>query len=373
MVFDNQYIVEDLRKCYANQGSFVSGDRVILPSVNVAILPEVYQAKDGMATIGYHIYSPEWKNEIFELSSAGGKDLQTAVGMAQGGFMFGMMETVQAMMKDINARQADSDFLGLHRWKVYLGNIVAINKEVAVDNIEIYWNVLKDEILERIGNQEICYIKIYAANSGDGKFITGECRINDIRIDSLSKIAEEMAKTWKNQRFASHKQIFLLRQEKETLKEYPYSDADIADAVEKSLMLYEKVMNDGKEDLYLQALTEFLQDKSLAQDIYNFVPEVCAEMAVQDVIFSESVKLNIRGHIFSFYKTQSATYYPIFNGVIRVLDRDILKNTQKVFESLLRSGASVDAIQKALDNGSKQENLLLTDMLFNVTDDYTVR
>ena len=373
MTFDNNYIIDDLRKCYKELGSFVSGDRVVLSKLNVAVKPEIYQLKEQMATIGYHIYSPDWKNEIFEVSSSLGSDTKTAVGMAQGGFMFGIMEAVQTMMNNINAREFDSDFNGLHKWKLYIGNVVATGKEVPVDDVKIYWDVLKDEIAQRIGNQDICYIKIYAANSGDGKFVTGECRINNNKIDSLSKIIEDMAKTWKNKNFASHKQFFLLKQEEETLKEYPYNNADIYDAVEKSLMLYEKVMNDSKENLYSQVLEEFLGDSSLAQDIYNFIPEAFAEFSIEGVRFSESVQFNLRGNVRTFYKSQLATYYPILNSAAGVLDSGVLKDPRKVFENLLYSSASFNAVNNALNDGSKPENLILTDTLFNVTDDYTVR
>ena len=373
MEFDNNYINNDLKECYKELGSFISGDRVILSKLNIAVKPEVYQLKERMATIGYHIYSPDWKNELFEISSALGSDQKIAVGMAQGGFMFGIMETVQAMLNDVNAREFDSDFNGLHKWKLYIGNIVALGREVPVDDVNIYWNIIKDEIAKRIGNQDICCIKIYAANGGDGQFTTGECRINNNKIESLSQVIEDMAKTWKNKNFASHKQIFLLKQEKETLRDYPYSDADIYDAVEKSLMLYEKVMNDGKEDLYLQVLTEFLGDTSLAQDIYNFIPEIFAEFAIEGVQFSEKVQINLHGNIRTFYKSQLATYYPILNAAAGVLERNSLKNTKKVFESLLHSSASFDAVNNALNDGSKQENLILTSTLFNVTDDYRLR
>ncbi len=365
---DRNDIIQDLHKCC--EGSFVSGDRVILPSVNVAVMPEVYQLKDNLATLGYHLYSPEWKNEIFEVSSALGKDQKAAVGMAQGGFLFGILEAVQAMMNDINAREADSDFLGLHRWKLYLGNIVAIGKEVPAD-IQLYWHVLKDEILKRIGNQEICYIKIYAANAGNDGYVTGECRINDTKIDSLSKIVEDMAKAWHNKEFASHKQFFLLRQDRETLWDYPYTHAEIDDAVEKALMLYEKVLHDGKQEYYLPALAEFLGDRTLAQDIVNFVPEICTELALQEVRFSEAVKIEVRGNLFTFYKTQLADYYPIANAVSKALDKGVV--SKKTFESLLYASAGFDAVQKALADGSKPEHLVLTDMIFQVSDDYIVR
>lgn len=373
MEFDNNYINNDLKECYKELGSFISGDRVILSKLNIAVKPEVYQLKERMATIGYHIYSPDWKNELFEISSALGSDQKIAVGMAQGGFMFGIMETVQAMLNDVNAREFDSDFNGLHKWKLYIGNVVATGKEVIVDDVKIYWDVLKDEIAKRIGNQDICYIKIYAANGGDGKFVTGECRINNNKIDSLSKIVEDIARTWKNKKFASHKQFFILKQQEETLKEYSYNNADIYDAVEKSLVLYERVMNDGKEHLYFNVLEEFLGDDVLAQDIYNFIPEALAEFSIEGVRFSESVKFNLRGNIRTFYKSQLATYYPILNAAARILDSGALKDPQKVFEDLLNSSASVDAIKQALDDGSKLENLILADTIFSVSDDYTVR
>ncbi len=371
--FDNNYINNDLKECYKELGSFISGDRVVLSKLNIAIKPEVYQLKEKMATVGYHIYSPEWKNELFEISSALGSDQKTAVGMAQGGFMFGIMETVQAMMNDVNAREFDSDFNGLHKWKLYIGNVVAFGKEVPVDDVKIYWDIIKDEIAKRIGNQDICCIKIYAANSGEEGFSTGECRINNNKIDSLSEVIEGIAKSWKNKNFASHKQFFILKQEKETLKDYPYSNADIYDAVEKSLMLYERVMNDGKEDLYFNVLKEFLGDTSLAQDIYNFIPEIFAEFAIENVRFSEKIQFNLHGSVRTFYKSQLATYYPIFNAAASILDRNVLKNTEKVFQELLTTSASLNAVNNALDSGSKMENLILTDMLFNVTDDYIVR
>ncbi len=373
MKIDNNYIIKDLNRQYKELGSFISGDRVVLSKINTAVKPEIYQLKEQMATIGYHIYSPEWKNEIFETAAALGSDMETAVGMAQGDFMFGIMATVQAMVNDENAEEFDSDFNGLHKWKLYIGNIVAMSNEIAVNDMKMYWNVLKDELAKRLGNQDICYIKIYAANDGDGKFVTGECRINDHRIDSLSEMIEDMARTWKNKNFASHKQFFILKQDKETLKEYPYNNTDIYDAVEKSLMLYEKVMNDGKEALYFDVLKEFLGDISLAQDIYNFIPEICAEFAIEDVKFSEKVQMNYRGNIRTFYKSQLAAYYPIRRGFAWVLGKNSLKNTQRVFESLLQSSASLNAINNALNDGSKLENLILTDMLFNVSDDYVLR
>lgn len=371
--FDNHYILEDLNKYCKELGGFISGDRVVLSEINTAVKPEIYQLKERMATIGYHIYSPEWKNEIFEISAAMGSNRKTAIGMAQGDFMFGMMETIQALMNDENAEEFDSDFNGLHKWKLYIGNIVAMSNEVAVNDMKMYWNVLKDELAKRLGNQEICYIKIYAANGGDGKFVTGECRINNSRIDSLSEIIEDMAKNWKNKKFASHKQFFILKQDKETLKDYPYTNTDIYDAVEKSLMLYEKVMNDGREDLYFDVLKEFLGDTSLAQDIYNFIPEIFAEFAIEEVRFSEKVQMNHRGNVRTFYKSQLATYYPVMNGAAAVLGKNVLKDTQRVFESLLKSSASFNAVNNALDDGSKLENLILTDILFNVTDDYVLR
>ena len=123
----------------------------------------------------------------------------------------------------------------------------------------------------------------------------------------------------------------------------------------------------------MDVLQEFLGDTSLAQDIYNFIPEIFAEFAIENVRFSEKVQFNLHGSIRTFYKSQLATYYPIYNASARVLDSGVLKNPQKVFESLLNSSASLNAVNNALDGGSKIENLILTDMLFNVTDDYIVR
>lgn len=370
-----QSLLEDLKKCYSNYESFISYDRVVIPKIDVTVKPEIYELKERMATIAYHIESPQWKNEIFEISSSLGSDTKTAAGMAQGSFMFGIMDSIQAMMQNQNPKRADSEFAGrLHKWNVYLGAIVSMGEKVQTEGAEIYWDILKDEILKRIGNQEICYVKVYMASSGDGKFFTGECRINDMKIPSLSKVVEDIAKKWNNTSFASHKQFFMLRQEKETLTEYPYSDKDIENAVEKAMILFEMVNNDNRAEYYLPVLKDYLKDKILAEDIFNYIPEICTELALSnDVEFSETVTINLNGTTQQYYKTQLAAYFPIFRAVMKTLDKNILKDKNKVFEMYAYSSSSFNAIQKALKGGSKIENLVLTDLIVNVDEGYTVR
>ena len=77
--------------------------------------------------------------------------------------------------------------------------------------------------------------------------------------------------------------------------------------------------------------------------------------------------------------TFTATYGTVSDSIVveycTMVDYGVTNNNNLIqwYYAPSYSSASVDAIKQAVDDGSKLENLILTDTLFNVSDDYTVR
>ena len=71
--------------------------------------------------------------------------------------------------------------------------------------------MFKEEIAKRLGNQRLCYVKIYGAKS-PGQ-VTAECRIGNVKSEELSGRMAKLVEQWDVKQFASLKQFFFIRQE----------------------------------------------------------------------------------------------------------------------------------------------------------------
>lgn len=249
----DEFLLHHLHGCFETE-DIIEEDRLVLPKWRISIVPKVSQMEKNVAHTYYYITSPDWDQTLFECSSAMGSDVRQALGMAQGGFIFGIVNAVTGMVRDENARELETEFAGnLHKWKVYLGNIVGMGSVPQEVEPDIYWERLKEGIAKRIGNQKLCYVKIYGANIGNGSY-TGECRINDVKIDELSEIVEEMVKAWGTTEFGSHKQFFMIRQDEKTTLDYPFTLDEIADKTEIAMKLFEDCKTQEAYEVFEQTL-----------------------------------------------------------------------------------------------------------------------
>lgn len=367
-----EFLRQSINDCYANQ-SCIKDENVVLSDINVTITPFVDELGKNMVSTGYYISNPEWDTDLYECSAAIGKNHKDAIGMAQGSFMFGIMDAVGNMMTDANGCEFESEFAGhKHTWKVYLGNIVGMGKTPENTTADMYWEVLKEHIAKRIGNQKMCYIKIFASNSGSGA-ITGECRINNIKSDELSEIVADMAKKWNTNGFGSHKQFFMIKQDKETLLDYPFTPAEIVNKTSIAMKLFESCKTEEDYDNFSETLEKAIGDKSLAYEMYSFIPEICAQNAFHEIIYPETIMMYIGGESRQYYKTQLASYYAIVNGVFETLDSGILENTNQVYKDYIYTSSLCKALNAALENGTKLEDVGSPCIMYNMEDDYIVR
>ncbi len=367
-----KFLLEHLHNAFPVKDIIENGT-VELPEWNISIRPYAAELQDRAITTTYYISSPDWDEVLYECSTGIGSDQHHAMGMSQGSFLFGIMDTVMKMMNNDKPDRLESEFAGnKHNWSVYKGNIVGIGETPKNFASDSYWNALKDHIAKRIGNQKICYVKIYGANIGNGEII-GECRINDIKSNELSELVAEIVKTWGISQFGSHKQFIILKQDKETYIEQPFTKEDISKAVEAAMVLFEKIENEQYEQ-FPQMLEQLVGDKNLAWELYSFIPEICAENAFNKLNYPETITIDYNNEKHQYYKTQLFSYYVIHDSVFNTLDNGILKDTNKVYSEYISVSSVYSVICSAKEQGENlEENNAVLNILYSFDNDYQAR
>lgn len=352
---------------------------IVIPEWSMTIAPEIEQLDDRVAVINFHLFCPEWDEPLFECCAACSKDADTAIGMAMGSFLFCFMQGITAMQQGDDPEKVESSFAGtFHRWKVYMSNNVGMGESVGETK---FWDMLKEHIIKRLGNQKMCYIKVFASKAV-GKSdvqVTGEVRINDIPSPELGKMVERAASEWNVEQFSSQKQFFFLKQEPETTIPNRYSSVKersaLADRLKLALELFGDCETNEQYDAMYVKLAQELNDITLTEELLSFLPEIAAENAFSQMEFSEQIKISIGGaEPVELYKSQLADYYPIHKTLFALFGSGVFGNrTDDIYRKLIGYSSIYNCVRQLEEKGNRLENCKLTSLLFNTSKDFEIR
>lgn len=373
-----QRILDSIRDCLT-VGCEKQDNCIVIPEWRMTIAPAIEQLDDRIAVINFHLFCPEWDEPLFECCAACAKDSDSAIGMAMGSFLFCFMQGIAAMKQGDDPEKVESTFAGKnHRWKLFKSNNVGMGESTGEAR---FWDMLKEHIVKRLGNQKMCYVKVFASKA-IGKSdvqVTGEVRINDIPSPELSKLVESAASKWDVEQFSSQKQFFFLKQEPETTVTVRHSDADekmsLADKLKIALEMFNACETKEQHDAIYDKLSAKLNDVTLAEELLSFLPEIAAENAFPQIEFSEQIKISVEGaEPIECYKTQLADYYPIHKTLFSLFGSGVFGDqTDIIYRKLIGSSSIYNCVRQIEEQGSKLENCKLTSLLFNTSKDFEIR
>ena len=352
---------------------------VFIPQWNMTIKPAIDQLDDRIAVINLHLFCPEWDEPLFECCASCSKDTNTAIGMALGSFLFCFMEGITAMQQDENPESLESNFAGnSHSWKVYKSNSVGMGESTGEMH---FWDMLKEHIVKRLGNQKMCYVKVFASKAvvQSDVQVTGEVRINDIPSPELSKLVERIASEWDVEQFSSQKQFFFIKQKPETTLPTPYSSAEeravFTEKVKTALEMYNACESREQYDDLYDALTKKLRDVTLTEELLSFLPEIAAENAFSQMEFSEQVKISIDGaEPIECYKSQLADFFPIQKTLFSLFSAGVFGDqTDNIYGKLIGSSSIYNCVRQIQENGGNLEGCRLTSLVFNTSNNFKIR
>ena len=333
----------------------IADDRVKISKYNIEIQPQIEQVDDKSAVIYFIISSPEWEKDMRECCAAMGKDWKTAVGMAMSSFMFVFLDGIQKMCEKDSPRILNTEFADKkHSWKAYLSDVAGMGtlKNGRTDTATVYWELLKDDIQKRLGNQRVCTVKIYCVKVGDD--ITGECRIDDNLSPELSKKLADFVKDWEVEGYASQKQFIFIEQDKETFVPHKYHNpvhnADFREKVKTCMFCFAAADTEEKYFALPDFMAEQIGDKTLAYECFGFLPELLAMYAMSDKAeFSDKCEI-ISGdkNLGEIYTHALAEFYPLRDTALSLLDEGVFGDrTNEVYNSIIGTSSLLNAVSKA--------------------------
>lgn len=376
------------------EGSKLQGEQVLLPDWGITVTPHIFDLKDTTVGIGFEVSSPHWDRELSERTVGFGDSQETAVGSALGNFIFGMLDGLKPMMKGLGyscggctcedfKEELTTEFAGkTHNWSMYKSNILGMGikgSDTKKDNIiSNIWDGIRDEVIKRLGNQKLCYVKVFISNSGGD--VTCECRINDAQSFEITELMHKYCTNWKVENFALQKMFVYFLQNEDSYIPYPYTEKDIANHVKRAIALIEEkealeTMEEYAE--LIDILGDEINDNDLAREIFVFLPVICAERAFKTAP-TESVGIVI-GELPEgeepqwVYKSQIASFFPILWTTYEGLGNGIMTpDTYKKLAMMSSICATLNQIAEAGHDMSDISRFDITSIFF-MAEDYSLR
>lgn len=356
----------------------VEGDSIYCPAWQMVIRPQIEQLTNAGAVLSFYLSSPEWGKELYECAVGMGKSAREAIGMACGSFLFSFMQGIVKMEQKAESETMETSFAGkAHRWKVYLSDVVGMGEAPKLDSPNVYWAALKESIIKRLGNQKLCYVKIYGAKSfGE---VTGECRIDDIKSEELSALVARMVEKWDVEQFASHKMFFFIRQEDETTLPDHYLGIDGFERLKENVKIAAKLFHSCETREQYEELSDRLEqemeDRTLAAECYAFLPEICAENAFNGLSYPETVEIQVgRQTPVTCYKNQLADYWRIHNALFSLFEEgEFGEEANQIYQKCISVSSIYNLVKQMKEKGVDLEEGRLTTLLFQVAAGFEIR
>ncbi len=360
----------------------IVGDSYIFyPDMNITLLPRISELTDQTAVVDFYISAPNWEDYLLDSTIGMGETAVEAIDMATSSFLWSFMEKFMALENNEKADTIiETEFMGnTHRWKIYFGNIVAFGEKPEFKEKNPYWNILKDELVKRLGNQKNCYVKLNLSNIYGTKI--SECQINQIDSKELGALFLKIVEEWDDEKFTSQIMTFFVSQEKATVNEYEYWGKDgkekIKNAITKAVQLVMNCEDKKQYKDYLKILKKELNDKTLAEECYYFLPEICAENAFKDASFPEYMMIQVnKNPLITIYKAQLTDYTLIKQNFFELLDSSVFaKNKNNIYSKYILFSNTYSELQnmKKDNENLKIEEVAMEPISYSVSKDFKIR
>lgn len=355
----------------------VEGNAILLPRQGVRILPQVEQISQRGAVVNLWLEAPQWGKRLFECSVGMGSSPTQALGLSASSFIFSFLEGVMRMEDRVEPRELETLFDGnTHRWELYPSNIVGLGSAPQPEG-QVWWELLGEDIQRRLGNQRVCYVKIYGAKV-DGQ-VTGECRVDDIKSEELSAKVAQAVERWPAGQFASQKQFFFIRQREETILPYPYEGAEgerrLRSALGEAVRMFMACRTEEDYDQYSQRLGERIGDETLADECLTFLPELCAANAFPQLQAAETVEICREGRPpETVYKNQLADYYPLWTLLLQLFQEEELgADPDAIYREYVGYSSTCNVVRQMEQQGSRLEDCRLASLLCQMGSGFQLR
>lgn len=232
------------------------------------------------------------------------------------------------------------------------------------------WNIVKNRIPQYLGTKKAYWIKLYSSYTGQNSAC--EVRINGIVYPDITDLLYKAAAVKDNSAtFSSDKQFILLIQDDSTYKSCPFDIEQVREltweAIEKMKTIHDK---DTHKSVF-EDIRESTPITSLGRELCAFIPEIYSQVIVNyrdsDGIMPV-IDRNVKSTV--YMKSQIRSYGYIQYAIYRYLEKYRPSSEENI--KILTLSAKFGAVNKAVGDGAKLEDLRMSALGYPVDEDYVI-
>jgi len=239
----------------------------------------------------------------------------------------------------------------------------------AVHEMQDLFGLVENVLPEYLGSKKAYWVKLFAYRCGDD--MEYEARINGALMTELSARLKPYVETWdKSGVFHCEKQFVLLLDTGSSNDNPSISPEKIIALSEQAVELFGSVYDDNDEKYVFSKLKELCFGcGSLVQEIRALVPEIytCALLGIKQ---GDGIRLMSGDAEIPLKKSQLRNYGYIEQGVLRYLGSNQPKDDFSL--NVMQLGSVLSAVNEAVSNGAKFENIFLRELTLRVPTDYVL-
>ncbi len=343
-------------------------------SIKARVANKTLHSDALIAQLDFIIKQENFDTEIFEsLAGIGkGNDINESIKNGVSTFVSNVLEVIIEAFYDRHDPKLDFETILGSNTQIWHPKIGALHTQGycdinTVDETRIF-NILKDEIIPILGTKRFYWIKVYVSHQPDGEIIT-QCTFNNEPFLKAQKKMEEYARSWNTRnQFKGEKQFIIIRQCDKTWRQEKYNYGNLKKYVFGAIELFENCSNQAEYDLLFERIARLTGDLDLAIELYSFIPEIYCGITLPEIQYSDEISLikpdGSRTNIFLSQLSNLALIKRLVREKLQFgFDKD--KYNRILFQS-----ATFKAINDALNQGSKLENLAVQPLAISVTEDY---
>lgn len=252
-----------------------------------------------------------------------------------------------------------------HRFKASVSGVLLTNAREPLERRDL-WSRMAQAVLGCLGSQKVYWVKLYMAHINGGD-TSCEVRINGWIVPELTETLVQLAKSWplEGAPVKIAKQYIVLVQDDATCPVCPYTWSQVKDLTRQAIRLFE---GGTKYDQIPEKLEKSSPDPSLAEDVFGFLPELMAQVVWPQVKVTGQFSINRHGAgQTSVWFTQCRAWAPVYSAIMDHFHED--RPTKDQIMSIAGTSAMLHALNNAVNNGSKLEDLMMS-RAFMVSEQY---
>ena len=311
----------------------------------------------------------KWFDETITENVVGvGKDEKLAIENAAGMFAQGTLNFVIIALEEKGENFIETELLGkkhIFRKPSSYG-VAKIGCENT--NSKELFAIIEDDIVKYLGTKKVYWIRLYVACS-ENKAVA-EVRVNNVHCVTLSQKLGEYAKSWSDtEKYHSEREFVLLVQKDETYEECPYTREIAMRFTKRTIETLKEVTDKESHQAAYEKLKTLTSWQPLNVELAAFVPEIYCECIMKISHVDYVVAMLPNGEKIEIRKTQLRSYSYMANAIINYIKKT--KPSQQESFKIIRLSSTGEAINKAVQKGEKQEDLVVTTG-YRIDDNYVI-